>query len=123
MVVMQPLRVLVENQCLRSEITHKAPTANMKATAILRHRFICKPHKLGIGMIRMTKSCVMANALFANPMAPTSRHFPLTSLSQKDWIGVHANIVKNWIMIVDKVMKPMTNQHTMRKRWSSKTWR
>lgn len=97
MVVMQPLLKFVSILPLQIiyKGTYKAPTANIKATAILRHRFICKPHRPGMGMIKMIRSWVMANALFANPMAPTSRHLPLMSLSQNDCIGVHANMVKN----------------------------
>ena len=67
----------------------------MNATAILRHLFICSLNRLGMGMIKMIKSCKMAFALFANPIAPTSRHLPLISRSQNDCMGVQAKMVRN----------------------------
>ena len=71
-----------------------------------------------MGMIKMIKSCVMANALLAKPIAPTSKHLPLMSRSQNDCTGAHAKIVKNCMMTVETAMKPRTAQQTMRKRRS-----
>ena len=76
----------------------------MKATAILRHLFIWSLYKLGIGIINMIRSCRIAFALFAKPIAPTSRHVPFMSRSQNDFIGVHAKMVKNWMIKEDTMM-------------------